>query len=83
MEPLFWNIAQLVGLVLYLSYMRMQQVKVERKVDDLIKSSYNKQEVENMIDLKLAPLAVHLTAMQQDTADIKAMVAKLLDERRK
>ena len=44
---------------------------------------YNKSEVNEMIDLKLQPLAVGISHVQEELKEVKAMIGKLLDAKNK
>ncbi len=44
---------------------------------------YNKEEVKEMIDIKLQPLAVGISHVQDDLKEVKSMIGRLLDEKNK
>ncbi len=48
-----------------------------------IDTMYNKSEVNEMIDLKLQPLAVGISHVQEELKEVKAMIGKLLDAKNK
>lgn len=48
-----------------------------------IDKMYNKHEVNEMIDLKLQPLAVGISHVQDELKEVKAMIGKLLDAKNK
>jgi hypothetical protein len=48
-----------------------------------IETVYNKQETNDMIDLKQKPIEVGIEHVQKELAEVKAMIGKLLDEKNK
>ncbi len=44
-----------------------------------IDKMYDKKEVKEMIDIKLQPLAVGISHVQEELKEVKAMIGKLLD----
>jgi len=48
-----------------------------------IDTMYSKHEVNEMIDLKLQPLAVGISHVQEELKEVKAMIGKLLDAKNK
>ncbi len=48
-----------------------------------IDKMYDKREVNEMIDLKLQPLAVGISHVQDELKEVKAMIGRLLDEKNK
>ena len=48
-----------------------------------IDAMYSKDEVKEMIDIKLQPLAVGISHVQDDLKEVKNMIGRLLDEKNK
>ena len=48
-----------------------------------IDKMYDKREVNEMIDLKLQPLAVGISHVQDELKEVKSMIGRLLDEKNK
>lgn len=44
---------------------------------------YSKSEVKEMIDIKLQPLAVGISHVQDELKEVKSMIGRLLDEKNK
>lgn len=48
-----------------------------------IDKMYSKSEVKEMIDIKLQPLAVGISHVQDELKEVKSMIGRLLDEKNK
>lgn len=48
-----------------------------------IDKMYDKDEVKEMIDIKLQPLAVGISHVQEELKEVKHMIGRLLDEKNK
>ena len=78
--------ALLANLGIVGSLFRWQHVQIRDNKLEVAKVSlrvYSKHETNDMIDLKLQPLAVGIAHVQEDLKDVKTMLGKLLDEKNK
>ena len=78
--------AVLANLGIVGSLFRWQHVQIRDNKLEVAKVSlrvYSKHETNDMIDLKLQPLAVGIAHVQEDLKDVKTMLGKLLDEKNK
>ena len=78
--------ALLANLGIVGSLFRWQHVQIRDNKLEVAKVSlrvYSKHETNDMIDLKLQPLAVGIAHVQEDLKEVKSMLGKLLDEKNK
>ena len=78
--------ALLANLGIVGSLFRWQHVQIRDNKLEVAKVSlrvYSKHETNDMIDLKLQPLAVGIAHVQEDLKEVKTMLGKLLDEKNK
>lgn len=76
---LLWNIGQLVGFVILLRYMQIQVRDNKIGLENVVKDSYTKDEINKLIDLKQKPIEVGIAHLQDDLKEVKDMLGKLLD----
>lgn len=76
---MIWNVGQLVFLGLMLRWLHVQTRDNKQGLESMAKTTYDKADTEKLIDLKLKPMEVQLTNIQKDLAELKSMLARLLD----
>lgn len=72
-------LAQMGVLGLLFRWQHVQTRDNKLRIDEM----YNKAEVKEMIDIKLQPLAVGISHVQDELKEVKAMIGKLLDAKNK
>lgn len=72
-------LAQMGVLGLLFRWQHVQTRDNKLRIDKM----YDKREVNEMIDLKLQPLAVGIGHVQDELKEVKAMLIRLLDEKNK
>jgi len=72
-------LAQLGVIGLLFRWLHVQTRDNKLRIDEM----YDKREVNEMIDLKLLPLAVGISHVQEELKEVKAMIGKLLDAKNK
>ena len=70
-----------IGLLFRWQHVQIRDNKLE--VSKVSLKVYSKHETNDMIDLKLQPLAVGIAHVQDDLKEVKTMLGKLLDEKNK
>lgn len=80
-------IATLVGQVavvgLLFRWLHVQSRDNKQGLEKLVKESYTKTETKELVDMKLKPIEVGITHVQDDLKEVKIMLGKLLDEKNK
>ena len=72
-------LAQLGVIGLLFRWLHVQTRDNKLRIDEM----YDKAEVKEMIDIKLQPLAVGISHVQEELKEVKAMIGRLLDEKNK
>lgn len=72
-------LAQLGVIGLLFRWLHVQTRDNKLRIDEM----YDKAEVKEMIDIKLQPLAVGISHVQDELKEVKAMIGRLLDEKNK
>jgi hypothetical protein len=71
----------IVGMLFRWQHVQIRDNKLE--VAKVSLKVYSKHETNDMIDLKLQPLAVGIHHVQEDMKELKSMIGRLLDEKNK
>jgi len=72
-------LAQLGVIGLLFRWLHVQTRDNKLRIDEM----YDKAEVKEMIDIKLQPLAVGISHVQDELKEVKAMIGRLLDAKNK
>ena len=72
-------LAQMGVLGLLFRWQHVQTRDNKLRIDKM----YDKDEVKEMIDIKLQPLAVGISHVQDELKEVKSMIGRLLDEKNK
>lgn len=70
-----------IGLLFRWQHVQIRDNKLE--VAKVSLKVYSKHETNDMIDLKLQPLAVGIGHVQDELREVKSMIGRLLDEKNK
>ena len=76
-------VGQVAVIGMLLNWLRVQTRDNKLRIDKMAEKIYSKEETDKMIDLKLQPLAVGISHVQEDLREIKSMISKVLDEKNK
>ena len=76
-------LAQMGVLGLLFRWQHVQTRDNKLRIDNIASQIYSKEETDKMIALKLEPLSVGISHVQEDLKDVKLMLGKLLDEKNK
>lgn len=76
-------VGQVAVVGLLFRWLQVQIRDNKMRVDKMLAESYSKHETNDMIDLKLQPLAVGINHVQEDLKELKHMIGRLLDEKNK
>lgn len=71
----------IVGMLFRWQHVQTRDNKI--RIDKMASESYSKAETKEMIDIKLQPLAVGISHVQDEIKELKSMVGRLLDEKNK
>ena len=76
-------LAQMGVIGLLFRWQHVQTRDNKLRIDKMAADLYNKAEVKEMIDIKLQPLAVGISHVQDELRELKSMIGRLLDEKNK
>jgi hypothetical protein len=76
-------LAQMGVIGLLFRWQHVQTRDNKLRIDKMAGKIYSKEETNEMIDLKLQPLAVGISHVQEELREVKSMIGRLLDEKNK
>jgi len=76
-------VGQLAVLGLLFRWLHIQTRDNKQALENIVKESYTKEETKDIIDMKLQPLAVGISHVQDEIKELKHMIGRLLDEKNK
>lgn len=76
-------IAQMGVIGLLFRWQHVQTRDNKLRIDKIASQIYSKEETDKMIALKLEPLSVGISHVQEDLKELKHMIGRLLDEKNK
>lgn len=76
-------VGQLAVLGLLFRWLHIQTRDNKQALENIVKESYTKAETKDIIDMKLQPLAVGISHVQDEIKELKHMIGRLLDEKNK
>ena len=76
-------LAQMGVIGLLFRWQHVQTRDNKLRIDKMAGQIYSKEETNEMIDLRLQPLAVGISHVQAELKEVKSMISRLLDEKNK
>ena len=76
-------VGQLAVLGLLFRWLHIQTRDNRQDLEKVVKDSYTKEETKDLIDMKLEPLTVGISHVQDDLKEVKQMLGRLLNEKNK
>ena len=76
-------LAQMGVIGLLFRWQHVQTRDNKLRIDKMAGQIYSKEETNEMIDLRLQPLAVGIAHVQDELKEVKSMIGRLLDEKNK
>lgn len=76
-------LAQMGVIGLLFRWQHVQTRDNKLRIDKMSGQIYSKEETNEMIDLRLQPLAVGIAHVQTELKEVKSMIGRLLDEKNK
>ena len=82
MEPVYWvMVGQLAAVGMLFKWLHGQTRDNRLALEKVMKGSYSKEEIKELIDMKQEPLRVGIQHVQDDLKELKHMIGRLLDEK--